>query len=89
MGNALVGLKEFKRAISHYTEALRFEPDHADVHNNLGVALANLGRIEEAIIHFSEAVRIKPEYESARRNLKQALQFRNTSVEASGASLNP
>jgi len=51
-------------AIPHLEAALRFEPDFADAHYNLGVALSGIpGRMPEAIRHLEAALRIKPDPE--------------------------
>jgi len=51
-------------AIPHLEAALRFEPNFADAHYNLGVALSGIpGRMPEAIRHLEAALRIKPDPE--------------------------
>jgi len=50
-------------AIVEYQTALRLQPDHAEVHNNLGVAFAQRpARLNDAIGEFETAVRLKPDY---------------------------
>ena len=49
-----------KEAIEHYTEAARFSPRDADVHNNLANALSEEGRYDEADVQFHESLRLNP-----------------------------
>jgi len=64
---------EFKKAIAHYSEALRINPQYAEVHDNLGIALSNEGETEKARAHFREAIRLDPEHTMAHYNLAIAL----------------
>jgi protein O-GlcNAc transferase len=49
-----------KEAVEHFIQTVRFDPDHADTHNNLSMALVGAGQTNEAIIHYTEALRIHP-----------------------------
>ena len=60
------------QAIEEFTQALRFNPANAGVHNDLGMALFQLGDYEKAVEQFSDAVRINPADADARRNLDLA-----------------
>ena len=62
-----------QEAIGQYEQALRIEPDNADVHYNLGGALIQLGRVDEGIGHYEQALRIKPDNAEAHSNLGVAL----------------
>jgi enolase len=42
-----------------FREALRWNPDFADAHNNLGIVLAQQGKPSEALDHFRDAIRIR------------------------------
>jgi len=66
---SLTGIPRF------FTEALlRFRPDLAVAHYNLGIAFSKLpGRLPYAIQHYQEAVRIDPNYTDAHTNLGVAL----------------
>ena len=52
-----------KKAIEHYTKALRKEPETIlipIIHNNVGLAHLNEYNIDEALLHFKRAVEIAP-----------------------------
>ncbi len=61
MGN-LAGLMLIEHrnaeAIAELEELLRFDPDNAQAHGNLGVALLSAGRVDEAIMHAQSAVEL-------------------------------
>ncbi len=61
------------RAIEHYAESLRLNPEQPDVHYDLGNLLMDLGRLNEAVTHYNEAVSLKPDYLEAGSNLAKAL----------------
>jgi cytochrome c-type biogenesis protein CcmH/NrfG len=60
------------RGIQEYRAALRFNPNHAEAHNNLGVALAMTGRLDEAIVALSRAARLAPDNPDYASNLARA-----------------
>jgi tetratricopeptide (TPR) repeat protein len=66
------------KALAHFREAVKKDPNYAEAHNGLGNVLARQKLYDEAIHHFEEALRINPNYASARRNLKKALTLRNS-----------
>ena len=61
-----------EEAITHYSVALRINPDNAKAHNALGNALVSQGKLEEAIAHYSAALRINANYTEARDNQRAA-----------------
>jgi tetratricopeptide (TPR) repeat protein len=61
------------KAIKHYSEALRINPDFVEARNNLGSALLEQGRTAEAAHHYSEALRIDPDSADAHMNLGIAM----------------
>jgi tetratricopeptide (TPR) repeat protein len=60
-------------AITEYRQALRFRPEFAEAHNNLGLALSGQGKPEEEIAEYRAALRIKPDFAEAHNNLGTAL----------------
>ena len=54
-------LEYAKRALAYYLKALKFDPESAETHNNLGLMLLNSGNIEKALFHFDQAVSLQPD----------------------------
>ena len=54
-----------------YEQALRWKPDLAAAHLNLGVALAKQNRLEEARAEFRETLRLAPTNKSAQEYLSR------------------
>jgi tetratricopeptide (TPR) repeat protein len=73
LGNTLEDLGRLDEAISHYTEALRIDPNLSDSYNNIGLALTKQGRADEAIPNFLKAIRINPNHAAANYNLGTVL----------------
>lgn len=65
------GLSE--KAIFHFSEAARLDPNNPMAHFNLGLALTSVERDGEAVEQFREALRLEPEFAQARANLEKAL----------------
>lgn len=59
-------------AVALFEQALRLEPDDAEIHGNLGIALAALGRRAEARAHLERAVALAPASAEAQNNLGNA-----------------
>jgi Flp pilus assembly protein TadD len=71
-GTDLLVAHGYTNAIDEFREALRWNPDSVEAHNNLGIALASVGRMDEAVKEFRQALAIEPGFEDARRNLAMA-----------------
>jgi Tfp pilus assembly protein PilF len=69
---------QFPEAAEEFAQALRFSPDAADSHNNLGAVLLQLGDYEKAAEQFKEAIKINPTYTDAKENLNLAQTELNT-----------
>ena len=82
LANTLFQTGRTHEAIQHYQEALRLQPDNADIYNNLGAALANLGKTDEAIEHYQRALRLSGDYFLAHHNLGLVLASLGRSDEA-------
>jgi Tfp pilus assembly protein PilF len=57
-GTALSSMGQMTRAMEQYRQALRFRPEYAPAHNNLGHGLLAMAKPDEAAHHFREAVRL-------------------------------
>ena len=64
---------EYEEAISQYKMGIKFKPDFAQAHYNLGNALLKKGRTNEAISQYKMAIKIKPDYADAYNNLEIAI----------------
>ncbi|MEP6886362.1 MAG: sulfotransferase [Gammaproteobacteria bacterium] len=60
-------------ALQALTTAVRYLPDDAVAHLNLGNALGRLGRLHEAVASYARALTIQPEFAEAHQNLGTAL----------------
>jgi tetratricopeptide (TPR) repeat protein len=56
LGSSHELLGEPEKAVGHYREALRLDPDLAEAHNALGNHYVRLGRYEDALRHFDQVV---------------------------------
>jgi lipoprotein NlpI len=63
---------QLPEAKEELTQSLRYDPNYADAHNDLGAVLIQLGDFDHAIEQFSDAARINPSYACARQNLTLA-----------------
>jgi tetratricopeptide (TPR) repeat protein len=54
--------RDFDRAISDYSEALRLKPQYTEAHNNRGEAWRNKSEFDRAIADYDEAIRLNPGY---------------------------
>jgi tetratricopeptide (TPR) repeat protein len=73
MGDLLIAQGRASEAAFHYAEGVRYDPDYAEGHNNLGVALARAGRLAEAAEHYRQAIVLDSTYVDAQVNLGNAL----------------
>jgi tetratricopeptide (TPR) repeat protein len=62
---ALVAAGQSKQAEPPLMEALRFNPNHAEVHYRLALVLADLGRTDEALAHYTKAVSLDPRIDTS------------------------
>ncbi len=58
-----------EEAIKEYNIAIKYKPDYAMAHNNLGVAYYNKGEFDKAIEEYQSAIKYKPDYAMAHNNL--------------------
>lgn len=71
--------KKYEKALEEFNLALKFAPDKAKLHNDLGAALLEKGRQAEIDEKFDEALE---NYSLALKSLNQALEIDNSSLEA-------
>lgn len=71
-----------EKAIFHFREAIRLDPDHLKAHNNLGIALMEKGCVGEAISHYRLVLDRKPDSMEAAGNLAIALSKKGNIEEA-------
>lgn len=60
---------EIERALEHFREAVRLEPESAQAHYNLATALETSGNVVEASSEYTRALEIAPNYAEAHNNL--------------------
>ena len=72
-GTAFAGQGNYDKAIQAYDEAIRLDPNHANVWNNKGYALYDQGKYDEAIKCYDEALRLNPNFTAAQNNKVPAL----------------
>jgi len=73
LGLAVSALGRPQEAITHFQEALRIKPDHAEAEYNWGFVLHTAGQPEDAIKHYQAALQLKPDYAQAQNNWGAAL----------------
>ena len=71
LGNLKMELKEYKAAISIYTQALKIVRNEPLFYNNIGVCYQRLGDIEKANTFFEHALNINTDYIPAKKNLEK------------------
>ena len=69
----LVYLRDYSKAISDFTEAIRLFPQYYQAYYNRGLAQEKLGRLKEAETDYREALAIKPDYTDAAVALSRIL----------------
>jgi tetratricopeptide (TPR) repeat protein len=65
--------RDWRDAITFYSNALTTNPDSARMHNNFGKALASSGCYKEAINHYRTALRLDPKNPAINNNMGLAL----------------
>ena len=72
---ALVESKQFEKAIEDFDEAIKHNPNYANVYRDRGNAYRNLKQYERAIEDYNKAIELDPEYALAYNN--RGIAFRN------------
>lgn len=63
-----------KKAVFHYTEVLKLNPDQESAHTDIGLLLVKDGYISEGAEHFAKALKINPHSSTAHYNLGMILE---------------
>lgn len=64
--------KDWSAAVARLTKAEVRNPDHADLHNDLGFAYRNLKQYDAAFTHYKRALEIDPRHRSAHEYIGEA-----------------
>ncbi len=72
-GACYAELDQLEKAVKHYNQALRTNPQCADTLNNLGVAFIKLSQVSAGIKSFEQALVLKPDSAEAHNNLGKIL----------------
>lgn len=72
-GLLLTELGKFDESKEIYKEALKMEPDLAEIHNNLGLLYLKMKKLDDAVVSFQEALKKNVNYARAYANLGKAL----------------
>jgi tetratricopeptide (TPR) repeat protein len=68
-GLRYVWVEEYEKALPHFLEVIKQNPDHAEVNFQAGYCLAKLGKYPQAIEFYLQTLRIKPNDADAHNNL--------------------
>ncbi len=82
LGHFLAKQGKIDEAIQHYQEALRINPQFAEVEISWGVLLVEVGKLDEAIMHYKRASQIDPTYALAYNNIGVVLEKQGKIPEA-------
>jgi tetratricopeptide (TPR) repeat protein len=72
-GLGLMEVGQPQKAIKHFEELIRLEPNVAEHHKHLGAALVDAGRPQEAIKHLKRALALEPDAATARQQLADVI----------------
>jgi tetratricopeptide (TPR) repeat protein len=73
MANTLADQGTLDRALEHYAEAVRIQPDYPVAHYNMATVLTQRDQPDAAIEHYLQAVRFKPDFPEAQHNVAMLL----------------
>jgi tetratricopeptide (TPR) repeat protein len=59
-GHRYLWVEDYERALSHFAEVIKRNPNHGDAYFYVGYCLGRLGKYQEAIEPYRQALRIKP-----------------------------
>jgi tetratricopeptide (TPR) repeat protein len=82
LANSLQFEGKSNEAITHYYNALSFNPDYTNARCNLANTLKEQGSIDEAIGHYRKVLKIQPDDAAVHNNLANAFQSQGNLAEA-------
>ena len=71
-GRKALQAREWATAVERLSKAAVRNPDHADLHNDLGFAYRNLKQYDQAFSHYKRALAIDPRHRSAHEYIGEA-----------------
>lgn len=69
LGNLFKEIKDYKKAIRAFSDAIRLNPKDFNAYNNLGIVYEAINDYDKAIVAYKQAVKIKPNYSKAVNNI--------------------
>ena len=69
LGMAHAAEGNLRKGLAKLLEALKLDPDNAELNHQTAVVLRNLGKYKLSLKYFNRALALKPEYPEARNNL--------------------
>jgi tetratricopeptide (TPR) repeat protein len=73
LGIAYINLHQYTGSASAFEQAVRLDPNDANIHLNLGLAYLKAEKYDNAVATFREALRLKPDFPDAANQLGIAL----------------
>jgi len=73
LGGYFWDIGETNKAIEHYRQAVKIQPDNDSVGISLGEALAKMGKLDEAVAQYRETLRSRPDSAAAWNSLGMTL----------------
>jgi stress-induced-phosphoprotein 1 len=70
-GNAAFSAQDFSAAVTHFTEAIQFDPTNHVLYSNRSGAYASMNKYKEALDDANETVRIKPDWAKVRKGMDE------------------
>lgn len=71
---SLDGQQKFSESIASYENAIKLQPNNADLYFNLGIALSNVNQFDAALSTYQKAINLRPSFFEAHGNLGTVLQ---------------
>ena len=69
IGNAYAADGNLRKGLSKLLEAVKLDPDNAELNHQIAIVLRNLGEYKLSLKYFQRALALKPKYPEAQNNL--------------------